>query len=253
MVTIDLNSDMGESFSRWELGDDPAMLQTVTSANIACGFHAGDASIMRATIQEAVRNNVTVGAHISYRDLPGFGRRFIDYDPRDLYAETIYQLGALDAIARTEGTRVAYVKPHGALGHAIIRDQAQARAVVEAVHAYSPELAMLLMPNSHAVDISRELGLRVVLEAFADRGYLADGNLVPRSRPGAMVHEPAAVIDNMLRFVETGTLTAIDGTVIDIEAASICVHSDTASSVQIARELKHALTESGVQIRSFVS
>lgn len=251
MNTIDLNSDAAESFGSWVMGDDAGILDSVSSVNIACGFHGGDARTMQRVSTLASERGVTIGAHVGYRDLPGFGRRFMAYTYDDLYVETLYQLGALQGIARTAGSTVRYVKPHGALGHAIIHDQAQARAVVDATAAFDPELALLLMPNSHAVDYARDRGMRVVLEAFADRGYLANGNLVPRTQEGAVLHDNAQIVENMLRLVEEGALIAADGTRVELEAESICVHSDTEGAVEMARGLRASLEEADVTIRSF--
>lgn len=252
MKFIDLNSDVAESFGSWKMGDDAGILESVSSANIACGFHGSDAITMRNAVGIAVERGIAVGAHIGYRDLAGFGRRFMAYTREDLFAETIYQIGALSGMARTLGTDVRYVKPHGALGHAVVHDETQARAVVDAVVAVDPELILLLMPNSKAVDLAREAGLRVVLEAFADRAYLPNGNLVPRTQAGAVIHHTAQVVENMLRFTEEGTLTALDGTTVDLEAESICVHGDTAGAIEMARAVREALTGAGVEIRSFV-
>ena len=252
MKSIDLNSDVAESYGSWKMGDDAGILESVTSANIACGFHGGDAMTMRSVLTIAAERGVAVGAHVGYHDLSGFGRRFIAYTHDELYAETAYQMGALAGMARTVGADVRYVKPHGALGHAIVHDDTQARAVVDAVAAFDPGLPLLLMPNSKAVDYARSLGLRVVLEAFADRSYLPNGNLVPRTQPDAVIHDTPRVVDNMLRFAEEGTLIALDGTVVDLEAESICVHGDTAGAIEMARAVHHGLTEAGIEIRSFV-
>ena len=251
MHALDLNSDAAESFGSWTMGDDEGILESITSINIACGFHGGDASTMRRTAALAASRGVTVGAHVGYRDLAGFGRRFIAYDYEDLVAETMYQLGALAGIASTEGTRVRYVKPHGALAHAIMHDDDQARAVVDAVAALDPDLTLLLLPGSRAVNRAREQGLTVVLEAFADRAYRLDGTLVPRSEPGAVLHDEATIVENMLRFVETGAVTAVDGSAVPLEAGSICVHSDTPGSVRMAAAIRRALEEAGVDVRSF--
>ncbi|WP_449279027.1 LamB/YcsF family protein [Leucobacter sp. GX24907] len=249
--SIDLNSDVAESFGNWQLGDDAGILASVSSANIACGFHGGDPVTMQRALAISAERGISVGVHIGYRDLAGFGRRFIAYSREDLYAETVYQIGALAGMARLAGTHIRYVKPHGALGHAVVHDEVQARAVVDAVAAYDPDLALLLMPNSVAVDYARDLGLRVVLEAFADRNYLPNGNLVPRSHPEAVLHDTTRVVDNMLRFAEEGRLISLDGTVVDLEAESICVHGDTAGAIEMAREVRSALERAGVEIRSF--
>ncbi|GAA4511513.1 LamB/YcsF family protein [Brevibacterium yomogidense] len=251
MDVIDLNSDAAESFGSWTMGDDEGILGSVSSINIACGFHGGDARTMTQVSALAAQHGVTVGAHVGYRDLPGFGRRFIAYAYEDLYAETLYQLGALAAIARTAGTAMRYVKPHGALAHAVMHDTAQAQAVVDAVAAFDPDLALLLLPRSQAAVRAEEVGLRVVLEAFADRAYRSDGSLVPRTHAGAVLHDQGRVVENMLRFAEEGVLIAEDGTPVDLEAGSICVHSDTPGSVRMAHAIRAALEEAGVTIRGF--
>lgn len=246
-----MNSDAAESFGSWVMGDDARILDSVTSVNVACGFHGGDARTMQRVTALAAERGIAVGAHVGYRDLPGFGRRFIAYSYEDLYAETLYQLGALRGVARSQGTDVTYVKPHGALGHAIMHDRTQARAVIEAVTAFDESLALLLMPPSAAIEHAAEAGLRVVLEAFADRAYLPDGRLVPRTQEGAVLHDGEQIIENMLRFAEDGVLIAQDGTRVELGAESICVHSDTAGAVAMARSIRSALEAAGVTIRSF--
>jgi len=190
-TTIDLNSDLGEGFGRWSLGDDDALLEVVTSANVACGYHAGDAATMRRVCDRAAARGVAVGAQVGYRDLPGFGRRFIDVDPHELTQEVIYQVAALDGFARVAGTRVRYVKPHGALYNAIVRHEEQAAAVVQAVVDYDSSLPVLGLPGSAWLRRAEEAGLPVVAEAFADRAYAPEGTLVSRRLPGAVLHDTA--------------------------------------------------------------
>ena len=204
---IDLNSDLGEGFGVWRLGDDTALLDVVTSANVACGFHAGDPSTMRRVCREAAERGVAVGAQVSYRDLAGFGRRFIDVDPLELADEVLYQVGALDACARAAGTAVTYVKPHGALYNAAVHHEAQARAVVDGVRAFGG-LPVLGLPGSRLLAAAEAAGLRAVPEAFADRGYTPEGTLVPRKDPGALLTDTAAVVDRALRLAEAGELVA---------------------------------------------
>ena len=251
MEVIDLNSDVGESFGTWQLGDDAAIFRAVSSANVACGFHAGDPSTMVRTCREAAAAGVTVGAHVAYRDLAGFGRRFLDCAPSELADDILYQIGALDAMARAAGTRVAYVKPHGALYNAIVHHEAQAAAVVDAVRAFDPELVLLGLPGAVVLDLAAEAGLRTATEAFADRGYLPDGTLASRREPGAVLHDPAAVADRVLTLVREGTITALDGTELRIGAASVCVHGDTPGAVEMARAIRARLLDAGVQIRAF--
>src|SRR3954471_2468209 len=212
--SIDLNADVGEGFGAWRLGDDSALLGIVTSANVACGFHAGDPSTMRRVCAGAVERGVAVGAQAGYRDLAGFGRRRIEYDPDELRDDVLYQLAALDGFARVAGTRVRYVKPHGALYNTAAIDAVQAGAVVAAVTAYDARLPVLCQPGSVLASAAADAGLTVVGEGFADRGYRADGTLVPRSAAGALVHEPAAVVERAVRMATAGEVMAVDGTVV---------------------------------------
>jgi UPF0271 protein len=248
---IDLNSDVGESFGRWQLGDDEAILAVVTSANVACGFHAGDASTLRATCTHAVAQGVTIGAQVGYRDLAGFGRRFIDMDPTELADDVVYQIGALEALARVAGGRLRYVKPHGALYNAVVHHADQARAVVAAVRAYDPDLPVLGLPGSELLAECERAGLRAVREAFADRAYTAEGTLVPRSEDGAVLHDPAEVADRVLRMVTDGSLVAADGSTVSVEAESVCVHGDSPGAVAMAAEVRARLTAAGVEIGAF--
>lgn len=251
-MTIDLNSDLGESFGTWRLGDDEAMLDLVTSANVACGFHAGDPLTLRRTCAAAAERGVVVGAQVGYRDLVGFGRRFIDVAPEELAADVLYQLGALEAMCRVAGTQVAYVKPHGALYNAIVHHEAQAEAVVAAVLAYDPQLPVLGLPGSAFLRVAAQRGLRTVGEAFADRGYTPEGTLVPRTDPGALLHDPAEVAARMVRLATEGRVTAVDGTDVAVPAESICTHGDSPGAVEMARAVRAALTEAGVDIAPFV-
>ena len=251
-MRIDLNADLGESFGTWVLGDDEAMLDVVTSANVACGFHAGDATTIRRTVAAAAERGVVVGAQVGYRDLAGFGRRRIDMDAADLTADVLYQLGALEAMCRVAGTRVAYVKPHGALYTTAAVDEVQARAVVDAVAAYDPSLPLLGQPGSVLLQVASSAGLPVVAEAFADRGYAADGRLVPRSHPQALLHDPDAVAERVLRIASEGTLLAVDGTLIAVPARSVCTHGDTPGAVGLARAVRAKLEAAGVTITPFV-
>jgi UPF0271 protein len=248
---IDLNSDVGESFGRWELGDDDRVLEVVTSANVACGFHAGDASTLRRCCETATRNGVVVGAQVGYRDLAGFGRRFIDYDPVELADEVTYQIGALEALARVAGTRVAYVKPHGALYNATVHHDVQARAVVAAVKAYDPSLPVLGLPGSRLLAAAEEAGLRPVREAFADRAYTPEGTLVARTEPRSVLSDPDEVAGRVVRLVTDGTLVAVDGSTVRVEADSVCVHGDSPGAVAMAAAVRDALAAQGVELESF--
>jgi len=244
--TVDLNADLGEGFGVWRLGDDDALLGIVTSANVACGFHAGDPSTMRRVCAGAVAADVAIGAQVSYRDLAGFGRRFVDVEPGELADDVLYQLAALDGIARTSGGRVRYVKPHGALYNAVVSHEAQAAAVVAAVSAFDPSLPVLGLPGSALLRAAADAGLRTVGEGFADRGYTADGTLVPRREPGALVHETAAVAARAIRMATEGLVEAVDGTTVAIEIRSVCVHGDTPGAVALAGAVRTALAQAGL-------
>jgi 5-oxoprolinase (ATP-hydrolysing) subunit A len=252
MPEIDLNSDVGESFGRWILGDDAAMMPSVTSANVACGFHAGDPSTLRRTCVLAAAAGVTVGAQVGYRDLAGFGRRFIEMDPVELTDDVIYQIGALQALAAVAGTAVRYVKPHGALYNAIVHHRDQARAVVDAVRAVDDRLPILGLPGSLVLELAESAGLRAVPEAFADRGYTAKGTLVPRGQPGALLTDPGAVAERMVRMVTDGVITSVDGQDVPVAAESICVHGDSPDAVRMAEQVRQALQAAGITVRTFV-
>ncbi|HLL64363.1 MAG TPA: 5-oxoprolinase subunit PxpA [Micromonosporaceae bacterium] len=247
---MDLNSDLGEGFGVWRLGDDDALLAVVTSANVACGFHAGDAATMGRISAAAGQRGVAVGAQVGYRDLPGFGRRRIDYDPGELRDEVTYQIGALHAFGP-----VRYVKPHGALYNRAAVDAGQASAVVAGVLACrSPgPLPVLCQPGSVLAVLARDAGLPVVAEGFADRAYQRDGRLVPRSAPGAVVHDPDLVVERAVRMAVDGTVVAVDGTVIECRVESLCVHGDTAGAVALASRVRAALRDAGVGVAPFVA
>jgi UPF0271 protein len=249
---MDLNSDLGESFGRWVLGDDEAMLELVTSANVACGFHAGDPSTLRRTCASAARWGVAVGAQVGYRDLAGFGRRFIDVAPAELAADVIYQIGALDGMCRVAGTSVRYVKPHGALYNTAVHHTAQAQAVVDAVRDYDDSLPVLGLPGSELLRLAEAAGLRTVREFFVDRGYTPEGTLVPRSEPGALLHDPDEVAERVLRMVSAGSVVAVDGSEVAVRAESACVHGDSPGAVGMARAVRDRLGSAGVPLRSFV-
>ncbi|GGT68147.1 LamB/YcsF family protein [Actinomadura citrea] len=249
MTVVDVNADLGEGFGVWKLGDDSALLDVITSANVACGFHAGDPLTMRRVCAAAVERGVTIGAQVSYRDLAGFGRREMDVAAPELTAEILYQLAALDGIARVEGGRVAYVKPHGALYNRVVRDPVQARAVADAVRAYDSSLPLLTLPGSVVHDVAD--GLTVVAECFADRAYTPTGALVSRREPGAVVHDPDTVVRRAVRMAVEGTVVAVDGTEVTLKARSICVHGDTPGAVVLARAVRSALSGAGVVLESF--
>ncbi|MBD8659713.1 LamB/YcsF family protein [Frigoribacterium sp. CFBP 8754] len=257
MTTIDLNADLGEGFGRWTLGDDEALLDVVTSANVACGFHAGDPESLLRVVGQAHRRGVVVGAHVSYRDLAGFGRRYLDASPAELVGDVAYQVGALDGLARAAGTAVRYVKPHGALYTTIARDDdrgaAHADAVVEAVLRVDPALAVVGLAGSAFLRRASAAGLVTVPEAFGDRAYTASGELVPRREPGAVLHDPAEIRDRVLQLVETGRVTSVDGQEVEVDARTVCVHGDSPDAVEVARAVRTGLEEAGVALHSFVT
>jgi 5-oxoprolinase (ATP-hydrolysing) subunit A len=242
---LNLNADLGESFGAWRMGRDEAMLDVVNSANVACGFHAGDPLVMRRTVIEAAKRGVSLGAHPSFPDLQGFGRRRMEIPPAELEAMLIYQIGALAALARAEGQRIAHVKPHGALNNMACADIELARCVARAVRACDEGLILLAPVRSKLVEAGQEAGLTVVEEIFADRAYLPDGNLVPRSQPGAVLHDPDDCVRHVMGIVESGAITAIDGQRLPVQAQSVCVHGDNDHAVQTARAVRGALEGAG--------
>ncbi|GAT74421.1 LamB/YcsF family protein [Microbacterium sp. HM58-2] len=251
MAAIDLNSDLGENVPDRVVGDDVAMLEIVTSANVSCGFHAGSPEGIRETLAAAVARGVVIGAHPGYRDYENFGRVDVDVDPATLQAEVEYQLGALTGLASAVGGEVAYVKPHGALYNRIARDEIQAAAVVAAVRAVDRRLVLLGLAGSVVLEVAERAGLRVAAEAFADRAYLPDGRLVPRGDQGAVLHDAGAVAERMLRLAGEGMIRAIDGTDVRVEAQSICVHGDSPGAVAMAAETRRMLRSAGVVIAPF--
>jgi len=251
-MNINLNSDLGESLGAWRMGDDDAMLDIVSSANVACGFHAGDPAGILQTLRRAGAKGVAVGAHVSYPDLVGFGRRPMDVASADLRADVIYQIGALRGLAAAAGTAVRYVKPHGALYNTIAHDERQAQDVIAAIREIDAGLGLVALAGSPLIDWARAAGLRVVAEAFADRAYEPDGSLVSRRKPGAVLHDPQEVAARMLRLAQEGVVTAIDGSTVRIEAESVCVHGDSPGAVEMARQVRLRLEGAGVVIRPFV-
>lgn len=250
-MNIDLNSDLGESLGAWRIGDDAAMLGIVSSANVACGFHAGDPAGMLRTLRLACANGVVVGAHVAYRDLVGFGRRNMDVESADLIADVIYQIGALKGLARAAGTVVRYVKPHGALYNTIAHDARQASDVITAIREVDPSLTLVVLAGSPLLHWAQEQGLRVAAEAFADRAYTPTGALVSRREPGAVLHDANLIAERMLRLISDGVIEAIDGSRVAIHADSICVHGDSPGAVAIANQVRTRLTQAGVAIKSF--
>ncbi len=239
-VPVDLNADLGESFGRWRLGDDEAMLTMITSANVACGFHAGDPAGLLRTCRSAVRRGVVIGAQVGYPDLVGFGRRFLDMAPEDLAAAVVYQIGALDALARTVGGRVAYVKPHGALYNALVDHEDQARAVVEAVASVDDRLPLLGLPGAAVLEIAERRGLRTITEYFIDRNYTPDGRLVDRRQPDAMITDAHLAAERAVRAARAGA------------ADSLCLHGDSPDAVVMGRAVRAGLLEAGMDLAPFV-
>jgi 5-oxoprolinase (ATP-hydrolysing) subunit A len=248
---IDLNSDLGESFGQWQMGNDEAMLNVVSSANIACGFHAGSPAGILKTLKAAKANDVKIGAHVGYPDLVGFGRRNMDVATDELTADVIYQIGAIKGLATSIGTKVSYVKPHGALYNTIAHDKRQAMAVIDALCLVDPSLILVVLAGSKLIEWAKEEGLNVVAEAFADRAYHADGTLVSRKEIGAVLHDPDLVADRMLQLVNDGGVMSIEGQFVRIEAGSICVHGDSAGALAMAEKVRQKLQQNGINIASF--
>ena len=251
MTRIDLNADLGEGFGPWDMGDDAAMLQIVTSANVACGGHAGDPEVMARTLQIAKDNGVNVGAHPGYNDREGFGRRVIPMTPDEIARMCAAQIGALMGIAAQVGVPVAYVKPHGALANLAARDRSVADAIAHAVKLIDPTMGYLAISGTESEHAARGANLSVYSEIFADRGYLANGQLVPRGKEGAMIHDAEEAADRLLQFLATGLMPVIDGDPIPLAAQSICVHGDSPGAVAMARHIRARLTAEGVTVQSF--
>ena len=252
-MRIDLNADLGEGFGVWRLGDDEALLEVVSSANVACGFHAGDPVTMRRVCAVAAERGVAIGAQVSYPDLAGFGRRRMDLAPDELTADVLYQLGALDAFARAAGSSVRYVKPHGALYNTAADSPEQADAIVSAVASYDAHLSLLGLPGSCLEDAARAHGLAFVPEAFADRGYLPTGRLVPRGVEGALVTDADVVAARAVQLATQRSVVAAGGETIGVDARSLCLHGDTPDAVRIARTVRDALLDAGVEIAPFAA
>ncbi|WP_326724433.1 LamB/YcsF family protein [Streptomyces sp. NBC_00243] len=251
MTPIDLNADLGEGFGRWRLTDDEQLLSVVTSANVACGFHAGDAATMRRVCELAAERGVRIGAQVSYRDLAGFGRRAMDVPSAELTAEVAYQIGALEVFARAAGSRVSYVKPHGALYNRVVHDEEQAGAVVDGVLLADASLPVLGLPSSRFLKLAEQAGLPTVTEAFADRAYTEEGTLMPRSQDGAVITDAEAVLERSLGLARFGVVTSHSGERIPVRARSLCLHGDTPGAVDLARRVRAGLESSGVRVEAF--
>lgn len=251
-MRIDLNSDLGESFGPWQMGDDAAVLDIVTSANVACGGHAGDPATMVETLKLARERGVVVGAHPGFADREGFGRRVIPLNESEIEQLVATQIGALMGAAALAGAVILYVKPHGALHNWAADERPVADAIVRAIKAVSPDLALLATSGTELEHAGRDIGLATFSEIFADRGYLGTGRLVPRSRAGAMIHDPAAATARLVEFLSTGLMPTIEGTAIPLAAQSICVHGDSPGAVAMARNVRAGLEAAGVTVAPFL-
>ncbi len=252
--TIDINADAGESYGLWRMGADEQLFPSLTSVNVACGFHAGDPVVMRRTVDLAQASGVAVGAHPGFPDTGGFGRRDLAMTESELYAAVLYQLGALEAFLRPVGLRLHHVKPHGALHHRIVRDEAASDAVARAIHDFDRELPFVVLAGPAGAGMlrsARRHGLRSVLEAFPDREYLADGHLAPRGAAGAMVTDPDTVASRAVRMATRGEVVSVDGSVTALDVDTLCIHGDGPGAHQIARTVREALTAAGVDARAF--
>lgn len=246
--TVSLNTDVGEGFGAWSLGDDDVLLDIVTNANVACGFHAGDPDIMRRICATAARNGVAVGAQVSYRDLAGFGRRYMAVPRGTLVNDLLYQIGALDAFARAAGTTVRYVKAHGALYNAAATDTEHAEAIVDATRLYDRRLPVLCQPGTRVWEAAEGAGVTPIAEVFVDRGYTPQGLLAPRGSANALITDPEYAAERALRMVIEGRVDAVDGSTIRVRPESLCVHSDTPAATDIARATAESLRRNGVNI-----
>lgn len=251
MRAIDLNVDLGERFGSYTLGNDDELVALVSSATVACGFHAGDPMVMRDTVRAAAARGVSIGAHPGYRDLQGFGRRDLAASPGEIAADVTYQVGALTAFCAAAGTRLRYVKPHGALYNRAAREASVARAIAEAVHAVDPSLILLGLAGSELVREGSRAGLRVAREAFVDRAYMPDGTLVPRSEPRAVLHDIRAIAERAVRIAADACVRALDGSLVTVEADSLCTHGDSDDAVAIVRAVRAALLDVGIEVTPF--
>jgi UPF0271 protein len=251
-MTIDLNCDLGEGFGAWQMGNDAAMIELATSVNIACGFHAGDADTMRKTVGLAKARGVSIGAHPGYRDLHGFGRRPVaGLSSAEIENLVAYQIGALQAIASLAGLKVTHVKAHGALSNVACDDDMTARAIASAIKAVDRDLIFVVLANSKLVTAGDAVGLPMAHEIFADRAYEDDGSLVSRRKPGAVLRDPAAIAQRVVRMVQDGTVTSVSGKVIKMRMDTVCIHGDTPGAVEIGRGVRQALKDNGINVAPF--
>ena len=248
-MSIDINCDMGESFGPWKMGADEDVMPHITSANVACGAHAGDPRVMRRTVRAAKRHGVSVGAHPGFADLQGFGRREMQVDPAEVEDTLIAQVGALAAIARAESVSLRHVKAHGALYNMAARDRRLADAIAAAIKAFDSSLVMFGLPASNLIEAGVAAGLRVAAEGFADRAYEPDGSLTPRSRPGAVIHDPAVVVDRAVRMVRDGIVLTPAGQEIPLRVDTLCVHGDTPGAAELVKRIRAGLQAAGIQVR----
>jgi len=251
MKTIDLNSDLGESFGAYTIGNDQEVLKYISSANIACGFHAGDHNVMLETVKTAAELGVGIGAHPGFPDLAGFGRREMKLSPKEIYNLVVYQVGAIQGAAKACGTYVQHVKPHGALYNMASKDSAIAEAIATAVHAVDSKLVLFGLAGSELVRAGEKVGLSVAQEVFSDRTYQADGTLTPRSQANAMIHDVTVAVDRVIRMIQEGKVTAVDGTDINIQADTICVHGDEPEALQFVQQLRERLQAEQINIQNF--
>jgi UPF0271 protein len=249
-MRIDINSDMGESFGAYTIGHDAGLFRSITSANVAAGFHAGDPSVLRATIRLAKAHGVAVGAHPGFPDLVGFGRREMSVTPQEAEDFVLYQIAAVAGVAAAEGVKLQHVKPHGALFNMAVRNAELAGAIAQAVAAFDKALVLFGLPGSEILTAGRAAGLRVAAEVFADRAYEPDGSLASRRKPGAVIHDAASVVTRAVRMVKDRTVVAIDGTVVQLDADTICVHGDTPGSDDLAVKIRAGLEAAGVLVRA---
>ncbi|HET9042643.1 MAG TPA: 5-oxoprolinase subunit PxpA [Burkholderiales bacterium] len=250
MTTIDLNCDMGESYGAWKMGDDRALMPLISSANVACGFHAGDPSTIRATVRLAVDHGVAVGAHPSLPDLQGFGRREMRISAQECYDLVLYQSGAVEAFARAAGARLHHVKIHGMLYNMAAKDPALADAIARATKDLGGGVLLYALSGSAMMEAAAKLGVRAIGEVFGDRSYQSDGTLTPRSRPGAMITEEAASVAQVLMMVEQGKLRSLDGVEVPVDAGTLCLHGDQPDAVRFATALRAALAERRIEVRA---
>ena len=249
-MRVDINSDMGESFGAYTIGHDDGLMNAITSANVAAGFHAGDPSVLRATVRLAKARGVAVGAHPGFPDLVGFGRRELNVTPGEAEDMVLYQVAAVAGVAASEGVKLQHVKPHGALFNMAVRNAELATAIARGVAAFDPSLILFGLPGSEILNAGRKAGLRVAAEVFADRAYEPDGTLASRRKPGSVIHDAGAVVARAVRMVKERTVVAIDGSIVALAADTICVHGDTPGSDDLAKKIRAGLEAAGITVKA---